>query len=239
MKKVTFPISKEYTVINIEELKEILEKKYSKPMFIYERLSIVREEECSIETVISSIENIELIDFDVKYPNDLCQIVLKNGAKQTIQKSELDSIVIMPMETLKENRSLVYLKSIDYYKGELPQTIKVSFDKDVIVYLEGDVNSKENLNNLKKLLNYLPNKIIDLTEDVYTTKQYKTTETDAVIRLKFVNRTDNLAELDSFFYENRKIRIPAANIFKFSGYVFVKTENSNCLLLKESNRITN
>lgn len=230
MNNIRFNIPQEKTVIHIDSLISKLEETY-KNIYVYRKVSVIRDEEESLETVLTNIENLKEIDFDCKYDNELCLVVLKNGTKLTILKEEKKEKLIMTTETLENNEDLILLDSIAYYKGPLPQTIKTSYEKEINMPL--DKNPNKYL--LKHLLGYMPDAIYLFLEDQYITKNHNKNGTNKV-RFKFINQT-NLSNLDDGFYENIKIRITDTNILKYQGYIFIRTDNNNCFILKEKNKI--
>lgn len=232
MNNVRFNIPQEKTVIHIDSLISKLEETY-KNIYVYRKVSVIRDEEESLETVLTNIENIKEIDFDCKYDNELCLILLKNGTKLTILKEEKKEKLIMTTQTLENNEDLILLDSIAYYKGPLPQTIKTSYEKEINMSL--DKNPNKHL--LKHLLGYIPNEIYLFLDEQFVTKNHNKNGTNKV-RFKFINK-ENLSDLDEGFYENIKIRIADTNILKYQGYIFMRTDNNNCIVVKEKNKVIN
>lgn len=234
MSGIHFSHQENITVVYTDDFVEILKQTY-KDVNVCKNVQIYKNGDVSFRTVLSNLQ-VKEIDFDVKYDCEYCTILLKDGKTMTLLDTDKEKYLIMPIKTLKENEDLIVLDSIKDYKGALPQTIVVTLDKSYRISLGEDINSEENLKTLKKLLGYKPNKIIDFSEKIFATKQYKMTETSSAIRLKFIDETSNLVDFDPSFYDRIKIRIEDDNIFKFSGYVFCRTPSNNCILVKESNK---
>lgn len=233
---ISFNQKKDVVAIYLDDFVEILEEKHGK-VYISKNVSICKDKNISFRSVISTISDIDEIDYDCKYDNEYCYITLKNGRIMTILKDELETTLIFPFKSLKENEDLIALSSLKGYKDKLPGSIKIETNESIKVLFDEEViNSLENRKNLSYLIGFIPDKIIDFRDKEYTIKTYEKTEFAAKIRYKFINENNDLKPFDNSFYEKIKIRISDNNTLKYANFIFAKTDNNNCIILSNNKK---
>ena len=235
MASIRFNQDREITVIQISDFIDILNKNYPE-VYISRRIDVCKDNNISHRTILSSIENIKEVDFDCNYDNEYCYLTKKEGKKLTIMNSEESDILLVTFKTLRENEDLIIVDSIKGYKGELPNTLRVSTTISTKVSFDDDINSLENRRKLKGLIGVTPLNILDMRNEAFTVKNYGNIDDILKIRLKFVENTTDLKSLDNSFYDRIKIRITDKNIVKFEDYIFAITDNNNCLVLDNKNK---
>jgi hypothetical protein len=237
MNYLSFSKEKTISTTYLDDFLEILSNNFNE-VYLSKKVSICKNNNIYYRNVISTIKNIKEIDYDCNQDLEHCFLVLKNGTKMTILKSELEfnDTIIMPIKTLKENDSLIIVDSIENYKGPLPNIIKTTTEEKINISLDS-LNTLETKEKLSALLGYKPNNIVDLRDKEYTVKIYEKNEVITKIRYKFINEKEDMKYLDNSFYDKIKIRIADNKTLKYNGLVFVKTDNNNCLIISESKKM--
>ena len=233
---LSFTKKNDIVAIYVDDLIQVLQEKHPE-VYISKNVGICKNKNISFRSVISTFDNIMELDFDCKYDNEYCYLTLKNERKLTILTSELDSVLILPFKSLKENEDLIALDTLKGYKDKLPGTIKIETKEDIKVsFDELELNTLDNRKKLSYLINFMPDKVIDFRDKEFTIKTYEKTEYASKIRYKFIKETNDLKCFDNSFYDKIKIRISDNNSLKYGNLIFAKTDNNNCIILSNNKK---
>lgn len=223
----------EVRVSQIEDIEEFLEKNYNQEYFYQEMVEIDYPEKTKLLSTFSIFENIEKVEFKT---NDELEedyvIYFKNGNKKTILKEEIKNGELIICRPLMENKDLINIETIkllpieldNYFRTVIKRHLKIKLPE-----LDEISTNKEAYESIKYLVNFIPEKIINMENIPYT----KVIKENNQIRYKFLDGKD-YSEKEPSIYEGKKIRILDKDIFNIDKYVFLKTYNNNLIMLEKS-----
>lgn len=220
-------------IVQIDDLKDFLKKNFKQEYFYQQTVEIDYPSKTKLLSVFSIYENIKSIEFQTNNEEKDDYIVyFTNGNKETILTSELNKGKVILCKTLLENKDLIIVESIKLLPIEVDNFFRTVIKRNLQIELpeEGkELSDKEKYKHMEYLINFLPNKIINMENIPYT----KRIKENNQIRYKFTDGKD-YSSIDNSIYESTKIRVMDKDIFNVENYVFLKTYNNNLLMLNKA-----
>lgn len=220
-------------VVQNDNLKEFLERNFKKKYFYQSSIEVNFPKKTKLLSVFSIYENIDHIDFSNDNEEQEDYIVFfKNGNKETILTTELNNCNLIICKTLMENKDLILVDSIKLLPISVDNYFRTSIKRNLEIELPDkgcELSDKGKYKHIEYLINFIPNKIINL-EDIPYTKRIRDNDQ---IRYKFLDGKD-YSKLDSSIYESKKIRVMDRDIYNIEDYVFLKTYDNNLLMLSRN-----
>lgn len=221
-------------VAQIEDIQEFLEKTYEKKFFYKPMVEIDYPEKTKLLSVFSIYENLDKIEFsNEKETEEDFVIYEKNGNKNLKTKDSLENCELIICRPLMENKDLINIETIKLLPIEIETYFRTNIKRQLTIELP-DINetseNRKKYENIKYLINFVPNKIINMENVPYT----RIIRENNQIRYKFIDGKDH-SEKDNSIYDSRKIRVLDKDIFNIEDYIFLKTFNNNLLMLNKNN----
>lgn len=230
MKEIRCKTKDEIKVIQLDDLKEFLEEKYGCQYYLKRLVNIEYPEYTKAISVLSKRDNIKYIEFlgdDER--NSEYTIHYENGNRETICPNEYDDCNLIMFKTLWENEDLVHYDSIKMLPIKLNNFFRTEIMRQVFFNIPDEGNeltNKREFENIRFIVNFVPEKIINLSNFKYS---IKIKENDQ-LRYK-LDTTKDLSCFDKSFYEDRKIKILDRDVFSANNYIMLKTYNNNLIIL--------